>query len=221
MTPYSWSTEWFGMVLIDNILLPNHWKIKFNFEIINDDPLMNDIAMQRIEYMFQDRLQNSMWAKIDNDIAIELAKKLETYIITTPMDPSDSLIANIINSKLEKIVGDIFDMISIEISSDLGYNIVNCLEYEELKLVDYMVNEVDFTPWYKRTDAGFTDVIEILDDNKKRIVSDFDKWDKLYLDFDQFSIEENHSNKNRPMLKSNWKPTVIKGGKQENIENED
>lgn len=215
MTPYSWSTEWFGMVLIDNILLPNHWKIKFNFEIIDDDPLTNDIAMQRIEYMFNDRLRNSMWAKIDNEFAIEWAKKLDTYIITVPMDPSDSLIANIINSKLEKIVGDVVEIISVEISSDLGYNIVNHLTYDELKLVDYMVQDFDFDPWYKRTDAGFTDAIEILEDGNKRIVSDFDAWSKLYLDFDQFSIESSDTNKSRPMIKTNWKPTVIKGGKNQ------
>ena len=216
-SPFRWTTTWNGIILSDdNLILPNTWTIKFDYNAVDDDMYRRDIAMQRLEFMFEEKFETSIWTNFSNSWVEILYEKMNAFIITLPSEPYDSLIASTALLKAQSITNGVFDFQGCSITSNLGYRVENIIEMEEAVELSESTYNQQFSdgPWYMRPDAGFTDILTTQDD-VVTLIKDSNDWSQHDLNWDYYNNDDNvdslekykHNNQ-----KERWIPLVIKGG---------
>ena len=217
--PFKWTAEWSGIILSDdNLLLPNTWKIVLEYDAISDNLLHRDIAMQRLEFMIEEKFNTSVWTNFDNPWIALLYEKMDTFLITIPSDPYDSLIAAATMLKAQSITEGVLDIQACSITSKLGYNVENIIEYTEAEEMGASVDNKHFGngPWFMRQDAGFTDLL-VMDDDQAILIKDSEEWSAHDLNWDFYDKTENTLSPVTSFIHNNqqerWIPLVIKGGK--------
>lgn len=226
-SPFKWTAEWSGIVITDdNLLLPNTWSVTFEYDAVSENLLHRDIAMQRLEFMIEEKFNTSVWLNFDNPWAAVFYNKMDAFLITLPSDPYDSLIAAATMLKAQSITDGVLDIQACSIVSKLGYNVENVLDYEEAIDMQQSLDLSHFKdgPWFAREDAGFTDLLVLDEDQQTTLIKDISTWDEYKLNWDFYDQKENTliplksftSNQNE-----RWKPLVIKGGKPGKDNDED
>lgn len=216
-SPFRWHTSWSGIVLSDdNIMLPNTWDFVLEYEIVTDELYFKDIAMQRLDFMISEKFDSSIWTNFSNVWCNDFYNRMNSYMITLPEDPYDSLIAAVAMLKAQAITRGAFEIHGCTIISKLGYAVENVIDIEETA---QMVNSIDAQsvlggdPWFLREDAGFTDILHY-EGGDAKIAKEQESWDVYKLNWDYYNQLEN----NEPVIplqrakRSQWTPTVIKGG---------
>ena len=221
--PFKWTTSWTGIVISDNnLILPNTWTLALEYDAVSENMLHRDIAMQRLDYMVEDKFNTSIWTNFDNEWVSPLYEKMETYVITLPGDPYDSLIAAVTMLKAQEITKDVLDIQTCSVVSKLGYNVENIIQFNE---AEYMAANLEYKifgdgAWYVRPDAGFTDMLTIDDDGAPVLVKDVDSWAQVDLNWDHYDKDENKltpaNSFNNNNKQERWIPLVIKGGSNNN-----
>jgi hypothetical protein len=223
-SPFKWHTSWTGIVISDdNLLLPNTWTFTLEYDAVSDDMLHRDIAMQRLEFMVEEKFQTATWTNVENPWVDILYEKMDTFLITLPGDPYDSLIAAVAMLKAQSITEGVFEIHRCSVISKLGYNVENIIELEEATEISQSIDYSHYGdgPWFSRKDAGFTDILCIRDD-VTTLVKDSSDWKKHNLNWDYYqqsgdnlAVFKNykHSNHNE-----RWIPLVIKGGAEDTDE---
>ena len=218
-SPFRWHTSWSGIVLSeDNLILPNTWDLILDYDIVSDDMLHKDIAMQRLEFMVREKFEASIWTNFGNEWADKFYNQLNTFMITLPIDPYDSLIAAATMLKAQAITKGIFEIHGCSIISKLGYNVENVVAFEESEELLELANNLPTAsilkdPWFAREDAGFTDLL-VTEDGMTTIIKDTADWADLDLNWDFYSQHENtHVDfSEHKSHKEKWIPLIIKGG---------
>lgn len=216
-SPFRWHTSWSGIVLSDdNIMLPNTWDFVLEYEIVTDELYFKDIAMQRLDFMIHEKFDSSIWTNFSNVWCNDFYNRMNSYMITLPEDPYDSLIAAVAMLKAQAITRGAFEIHGCTIISKLGYAVENVIDIEETA---QMVNSIDAQsvlggdPWFLRKDAGFTDIL-YYEGGDAKIAKEQESWDVYKLNWDYYNQLEN----SEPVIplqrakRSQWTPTVIKGG---------
>lgn len=214
---FKWITEWNGIILSeDNLILPNTWSLVIEYNTVSDNMLHRDIAMQRLNFMIEEKFSNSIWTNLQNRWVPVFHEKMDAFVITLPSDPYDSLIAAAALLKAQSITEGVFDMQSASIVSKLGYNVENFVAYDEAKEMEMLENHKNISqpPWFKRPDAGFTDLL-LPEEDGFTLIKDVSDWNEFELGWDHYDDEANSSavesfaNSN---ANERWIPLVIKGG---------
>lgn len=218
-SPFKWTTEWSGIILSDdNLLLPNTWTVTFEYDAVSENMLHRDIAMQRLEFMVEEKFNTSIWTNFDNPWVRILYEKMDAFIITLPSDPYDSLIAAVTMLKAQSITRGVFDIQACSIVSKLGYNVENVIEYDEAENMGLSIEHKHFSdgPWYMRPEAGFTDLL-VIDNDQPTLIKDSSEWSKFNLNWDYYDKQENSLTPADSFIHNNhnerWIPLIIKGGK--------
>jgi len=69
MADFKWQTKWNGIILTDeDIFVPCTWNLELDFDIISDVAYHKDIAMQRLEFMIEEKFEGSVFAKFGNEL---------------------------------------------------------------------------------------------------------------------------------------------------------
>ena len=221
-SPFKWTTSWTGIILSDsNLILPNTWTLTLEYDAISENMLHRDIAMQRLDYMVGEKFDTSVWTNFDNEWVHALHQKMDTYVITLPGDPYDSLIAATTMLKAQQITEDVLDIHTCSVVSNLGYNVENIIEYDE---AEYMGNNTETKlfgdgPWYMRPDAGFTDLLTFDEDDSPTLIKDVNSWAQVNLNWDHYDKDENSLTPADSLnihQQERWIPLVIKGGTNDN-----
>ena len=214
--PFRWTTEWSGIILgDDNLLLPNKWKMTFSYNAVSDVLEHRDIAMQRLNFMFTEKFNTATWINFDNIWSEAFYKQFNTYVITLPTEPWDSMIAATALCKAASITKDVFEFSECSIVSDLGYNIENIIGMDEaLAATEYNDNHYFVTdgPWFIREDCGFTDIL-CLDDKEVTLIKDSIPWEKHDLNWDKYDNDDTEESASMIDKNERWIPMVIKGGR--------
>lgn len=218
MRHLSWQTSWQCTMLVDQILLPNHFSMNIEFEPGDGNELEQLLAFDRIKHYLNDIVEGSLFANIDNPLIDNLEKNFNVYVITLPDEPKDHVIASVLFSKLISIVEGRLEIGSVTFSSRMGEDVTHYIDIDELASMDYMIKnkirEATGSPaWWHRADAGSSDVITIKKD-KVSVVMDKQEWDDFALGWDSAKLPVNKNS--TPVVKlpvKNWKPTVVAGGK--------
>lgn len=215
-TPFKWNAEWTGIILSDdNLLLPNTWQITLEYDTVSDNILHRDIAMQRLEFMIEEKFNTSTWLNFENPWGALFYSKMDAFLVTLPHDPYDSLIAAVVMLKAQNITQGVLDIKACSITSRLGYNVENILEFDEAEDMGNSLDLTQFTdgPWFMRADCGFTDLLILDDDDTPTLIKDNGSWAEQGLNWDVYDKEEK---KLDPVDSFNqnerWIPLVIKGG---------
>lgn len=216
--PFRWTTNWSGIILSDdNLLLPNTWTISIDYDAVSDNMLHRDIAMQRLEFMIDEKFNTCTWTNFDNPLVALMYGKLDAFVVTVPSDPYDSLIAAVTLLKAQNITRGVFDIKSCSIVSKLGYNVENYIEYDEAENMSLAIEHPHLKegPWFMRPDAGFTDLL-VLEDDQPTLIKDISDWKQHNLNWDYYDKQENSLTAADNFIHNNqrerWIPLVIKGG---------
>ena len=223
-TPFKWHTEWSGIILSDdNLLLPNTWTVSFEYDTVSDNMLHRDIAMQRLEFMIDEKFNTSVWTNFTNQWVSDFYNNLDVFIITLPSDPYDSLIAAVALLKAQNITKGVLDIKRCSIKSKLGYTVENIIDYEEAEEMGSAIEHKHFSegPWFMRSDAGFTDLLMVDENEQVTIIKDTESWEKHNLDWDYYDKSDSNImplSGYRQQHSERWIPLVIKGGAKDNDE---
>ena len=220
MKQLSWHTNWQSTMLVDQIILPNHFSINIEFEAGDSNELEQLVAFDRIKYYINTVLEGSLFANIDNPLVNKLEKSFNVYVITLPAEPMDHIIASVVFSKIISIVEGRLDIHSVTFSSRLGEEVSNYIDTESLASMGYMINnKVKATTgtlaWWHRPDAGSSDIITVGKD-KVSVVIDKQEWVDFDLGWESAKIPNGKDA--APVIKlpvKSWKPKIIPGGKEE------
>lgn len=219
---FTWTTGWNGMMLLDNILIPNEWEIKVGFDGISSDPDEEQIAFDRCKFLIEAAYQEALFMHVEEGTFSKLNDKILCHKITLPDEAVDSTIAIATLSKFMCIAEDrlSFDGITISsrISDGIEFHFDASLMKDVIWLLDNPVRKLTGEPaWFMRSDAGTTD-IWIQGKKKHEIIRDVDDWKNHGLDWEQTEIPNPVENlvvtsTNKPIIKKGWKPKIIDGGK--------
>lgn len=216
---FNWKTSWQGMVLIDNLLIPNYWKLELEFIGISDNPEHEQIAFDRCKYIVEECYKDALWMNVSSEWSNKFSNKLLCHKITIPDEPLDANIAIATLSKFIAVSEGKLEFKKISIASKLGEN-VNCIfEMNDLEIFDWLNDNpiksmTGDSAWFMRSDAGTTD-IWIKGKKKQEIIKDLESWETHDLLWDQtISVELDSSSQSiKPIGIKGWKPKVIDGGK--------
>lgn len=208
-TPHKLSTNVNCMVLVDDVLLINHYKFEIGFYTINENPILNDIALDQIEMFFNVLLRNSiMMDKKDYDHDC-IPKDIKNNIFMVPGKSNDQVVACLVYLKLVNIVGNNLEIDYVSISSELGKEICYSIDSESLEIEALIPSKEDwwdddkvaFLPWWNRPDTSTYDLLI----NRDEIYTGDFLWEDIFKD----ELEEaaNFGNQTKGKFK------VINGGK--------
>lgn len=224
---FCWRGNWQGMVLVEDTLIPNEWEFSIYFASSNNnDPVKEQIALDRCRFLVENIFQDSLWMHIDDPWAKTFHEKMKGHIITLPVLPFDNAIAIATLSKCISVSEDMLDFFQITLSSRLGEGIELTIDASDLLEIDWLSNNsvYDLTKehaWYMRTNPGTTDIL-LKNDSTIEVVRDMLDWEQYDLSWEQnpkiiFTQEGTKPTvTSAPMAnpgKTVWKPVVIDGGK--------
>ena len=178
-SPFRWHTSWTGIILgDDNVMLPNTWDFTLDYDIVTDDMYFKDIAMQRLDFMVSEKFDNSIWINFDSPWCQDFYDRMNTFMVTLPDDPFDSLIAASAMLKAQSITRGAFEIHGCRIISKLGYAVENFIDIDDTAdLIGAIDSQslVGSDPWFLREDAGFTDIL-YYKDNNATVFKEQDSW---------------------------------------------
>ena len=220
MKKLSWHTSWQSTILVEKMILPNHFSMSVEFESGAGNDLEQMVAFDRIKYLLNNIIEGCLFASVDHPLISKLEKNFDDYIVTLPTDPMDNVIASVLFSKIISIVEGRLDISSVTFSSRLGEDVSNYIDIDDLSGMDYMIKNkikeaTGTAAWWHRPDAGSTDIILTTKD-KVSVMHDKQEWVDYDLDWD--SIKMTLTKEDAAVVKlpaNNWKPHVIPGGKDE------
>jgi len=220
---FTWTTSWHGMMLLEDILVPNEWQIKVEFNGESNDPEQEQIAFDRCSFLINVSYQEALFMRVDEGTFSKLNDKILCHKITLPDDAVDSTIAIATLSKFVCIAEDKLSFDGISISSRISEGVEFYFDANAMKevpwLIDNPVRKLTGEPaWFMRSDAGTTD-IWVQGKKKHEIIRDVDDWKNYKLDWDQTSFPTPIENltqpaSQKPLIKKGWKPKIIDGGKK-------
>lgn len=168
--PHQISIEVPCMIFIDNALVINTFTIKIGFLPTVENRILNSIAFEKIEMFFDLFVQNAIMIDKKNQQEFKNIFKIENNLISTPGMPNDQVVGSLLYLKLSSIVGSDLDIEYLTLSSELGKNITYTFDMDspELEVLipdknDWWEENVDFMPWWHRSDTATYDMI--LDEN--------------------------------------------------------
>jgi len=205
--PHKWSTSFSSMIYIDKMLAINHFDVSIGFHNTVENPVLNDIAFEKVELFFNMLLSNSiMISKQDYDL--DALKDFENNVFMVHEKANDQAVGSQILLKLINIVGTDLEIDHITISSVLGRDIEYTMDIESPEISVLLPTReewwndenIKFQPWWLRDDTATYD---LLINRDEIFVGEF-KWS----DFFEKELEEA---KNIDNAKNKF--TIIDGGK--------
>jgi hypothetical protein len=219
---FTWTTRWHGMMLLENILIPNEWEIKVAFNGEYDDPDQEQIAFDRCKFLIDVAYQEALFMRVDEETFSKLHDKVLCHKITLPDEAIDSTIAIATLSKFISITEGRLSFDGISISSRISEGIEFYFDSSMLKDVHWLNDNpvrklTGESAWFMRSDAGSTD-IWLQSKKKHEILRDVDDWKNHGLDWEQTEMPNPTENLvappvHKPTIKKGWKPKIIDGGK--------
>ena len=205
--PHKWSTNFSAMIYIDKMLAINHFDVSIGFHNTVENPVLNDIAFEKVELFFNMLLSNSiMISKQDYDL--DALKDFENNVFMVHEKANDQAVGSQILLKLINIVGTDLEIDHITISSVLGRDIEYTMDIESPEISVLLPTReewwndenIKFKPWWLREDTATYDLLI----NRDEIFVGKFKWS----DFFEKELEEAKKIDN-----AKNKFTIIDGGK--------
>lgn len=208
LEPHVWSTNINCMVYVDNLLLINTYQIEVGFFTSTTNPVLHDIALEKIEVFFE-LLMKDCIIITKEDYDKEERTIANNYFMVHDFI-NDQTIASMIFSKLISIVGIDLVIEFVRLSSVLGNNIRYTISNESPELSVLLPDKetwtkdspVKFDPWWMRSDTATFDCL--LDQNE--IFRGLLRWEEI---FEEDLAKANEADSKKSKFK------IIAGGKDE------
>lgn len=216
---FCWRGNWQGMVLVEDTLIPNEWQFSINFSSSDQDPQLEQIALDRCRFLVEGIYQDALWLSIDDPWIKIFHNKLKGHKITLPTLPFDGAIAIATLSKCIAVSEDYLDFEQITLSSRLGEGIELTVTVEDLEEIEWLVKNpiYDLTKehaWFMRTTPGTSDIL-LQEQDTIEVIRDMLDWNQYDLGWEpktEIIFTPEGELQVKP-ARTVWKPMVIDGGK--------
>jgi hypothetical protein len=213
LDPHCWYSEVDCVIFVDKSLLINHYNIEVGFLPAHSNPMIHDMALEKIEMFFNLLMKNSVIVK-KSDYDTEFPIMLTNNILMIPETLNDQTVGAAIFSKLIAIVGNELEIVHIKISSELGRGIRYTIFEDSPELTELLPSKKDwwkdtkikFNPWWMRSDTATYDRLI----NRDEIYEGEFVWDEYFKE-ELESIRK--SQEAEAIAKGKFK--IINGGKDE------
>lgn len=164
VTPNVWRTNFQCMVLVSDILIINEVNISVGFLPLSENHMLNELAIEKLDYFFSTVLDNSIVLLKDENFK-KTSEMFSNNILLSPDNPGDQCLGALLFCKACAIVnGDIL-IDYITISSNLGRNIEFTITMDSLEIPEFLPpkeewwdnKEIKEDPWWLRHDTSSYD----------------------------------------------------------------
>lgn len=179
----------------------------------------SQLSMAKIRYWLTEVLEGSILMNRDNDWALNSFMGVEdddgstNQIVILPGEPTEDLLIQILQSKLQAFGGEILQIGSIELDSNdgsgLSFTYIGEGEYDLPTNEEWVGERAYFDkPWWSRDDSSTMDAIADEDDDLEAVPNIGYSLEFLINDF------KNAQTPSARVIRPDFKPKVIQGGKE-------
>lgn len=198
----NWKTNFTCMVAIEGFLVINHYDLTMHFSVQDPDPVLQNVAFDRIKFWINNILGNSIMLCDENPKYAQLRELHQNNFIELPVDPADYYLVQAIWCKLNKITNGVIGVSEIEITSDMSDGVCFVADGNEIEILDREGYPKNKCWWHSETP-------------KTNMQQDYIPWKQFGLDFAQESLTK--PKKSARIIKvKNFNPTLVKNNNSEN-----
>lgn len=222
----SFNLEFKAIRVIGSRMIPTTWKLRT--EVLYDDEHEDDdaylfntkIALAKIKFWFDNFIDGSVLMDRGNDwaqrafLSEEGQQSVENHIVLFPDEPTDQLLAEVFQSKMNALGGNFLTFGLVELNSDdlsgLTFIFTGVGEFNLPEIEEWVGERSYFTkPWWSRDDASTIDVIP---DDKADLfqIPSFAQ----SLDFIADAMRPAKS-MSAQIIRPEFRPSVIQGGRKD------
>jgi hypothetical protein len=211
----NWSTEFTGVKVYDNNLLPTRWHLSCDimpaFDI-TDNEYQN--TLNRMRWWTSNVLNDSVYVSIHNEWAIQyVLGQVSNNIVLLPAEPGDDTLCICLHAKLQAICEGRINIGIMEIGNDnvdmMRHTYSGDMEDVLPTIENWMPQPYWFSaPWWHRVDGTTVDIPQKPGEEKT-----IPQWHFELTSIDNMSL--NTTGEKGQVLYPQFRPTVIKGGKSD------
>ena len=160
---FSWCTEFKSIIIVDNELFHNIYKVKISIRPVTDDLEEQSQYFDRLKFLYTYIVANTVITGRDEDLYKILAVETNNRFIELPRPPYDQIMAAVLFAKSNAILEGKITVDSVELSSYQGDGISYTVTKEgsEIELLDvdkwFSTKYNKFDPWWLRPDTATYD----------------------------------------------------------------
>ena len=160
---FSWCTEFKSIIIVDNELFHNIYKVKIGIRPVTDDLEEQTQYFDRLKFLYTYIVANTVITGRDEDLYKILAVETNNRFIELPRPPYDQIMAAVLFAKSNAILEGKITVDSLELSSYQGDGISYTVTKEgsEIELLDvdkwFSTKYNKFDPWWLRPDTATYD----------------------------------------------------------------
>jgi hypothetical protein len=160
---FSWCTEFKSIIIVDNELFHNIYKVKIGIRPVTDDLEEQSQYFDRLKFLYTYIVANTVITGRDEDLYKILAVETNNRFIELPRPPYDQIMAAVLFAKSNAILEGKIIVDSLELSSYQGDGISYTVTKEgsEIELLDvdkwFSTKYNKFDPWWLRPDTATYD----------------------------------------------------------------
>ena len=160
---FNWSTEFKSIIIVDNELFHNTYKVKIGIRPVTADLAEQSQYFDRLKFFYSYIVANTIVTWSDEPLYEILEAETNNRFIQLPRPPYDQIMAAVLFSKSNAILEGKITVDSLELSSYQGDGISYMITKEgtELELLDvdnwFSTKYNKFDPWWLRADTATYD----------------------------------------------------------------
>lgn len=197
------------VVCYNNSYFTNKFKVKIGFMWLNENPVLNEIALDQVKIFFNALIKDCIIT--DKETYETWENPPTNNVLMLKEKPDDQTIACMFYSKLSSIVKNNLIIDYVKVSSKLGNGIVYTIDSESdipeallpTKEEWWGNKDIKFDPWWMRSDSATYD----------KIINDEEIFEGEFLWGELFKDEFEEANKYDLPTKEKFK--LIPGGKND------
>lgn len=192
----NWKTHFSCLVYVEDFLVVNDYNLTIHFSVKDPDPLLQNIAFDRIKF-FSNNILNGSIMVCDENPKYDLLRQINhNNYIELPVDPADYYFIQAIWKKLNKITNNVIDVSVVELSSSLSDGVCFVSTGDEADVLDKPGFPANRCWWNSETP-------------KTNLQQDYVPWKQFGLDFNQEPLTK--TKKSARIIKvKNFIPTLVK-----------
>ena len=160
---FNWSTEFKSIIIVDNELFHNTYKIKIGIRPVTADLEEQSQYFDRLKFLYTYVIANTIITWREESLYEILENETNNRFLQLPRPPYDQIMAAVLFSKSNAILEGKITVDSLELSSYQGDGISYMITKEgtELELLDvdnwFSTKYNKFDPWWLRADTATYD----------------------------------------------------------------
>lgn len=172
-------------VVVDTQLLPNTFDVKINLLPTNNTQKNYNVALERINIMFREVLEDSILIGPASVSKFKNAMGLNGIIHTLPDEPYDHLMAIVLHTKITAILEGVFSVEKVSVTSTQGQGVTHTFENDED--IDVLRELIDNPDLQEYVDYWYTTNVNFIRLHPNGIKLETQSWDKEDLVYEEKS----------------------------------